>query len=61
MLTGWTAFWFMLGFIVFFMTLYFLAIRFVIKVLGSKGDKNIADIYSSRFTIEQIGQFERME
>ncbi len=67
MLTGWTAFFVILGFIICFMTLYFCVILFVIKVLERKkvietdNKETMADIYSNRFTIEQIGQFNRME
>jgi len=67
MLTGWTAFWVMMGFIVCFMTLYFCVIRFVINTFERKGiiksgsGESISSAYSSRFTLEQIRQFERVE
>ncbi len=66
-LTGWTAFGFMLGFIVCFMILYFCIISVVIKefekkkVIETDKKETMADVYSTRFTLEQIRQFDRME
>ena len=76
MLTGWTAVFAVVGFIVCFLVLYFCVISFVIKVFREeKINKNnrdaveglypkretMSDVYSKPLTLRQVRQFDRME